>query len=58
VVRPRNPNPFTGKPFRYVVGNIEIPIDKRYRKKYSDSYEKKNAIKYQGSSPKSQFQNF
>ena len=33
-------DPFTGKPFSYVVGAIEIPIDKKYGGNYPDSYKK------------------
>jgi hypothetical protein len=37
-------DPFTGNPFRYVVGNIEIPIDKRYGENYPDSYKKSKTL--------------
>jgi hypothetical protein len=41
-------DPFTGKPFRYVVGDIELKISEDDKSSYPESYKSKKMVDYRG----------
>ena len=41
-------DPFTGKPFRYVVGDIELRVPKGEDSNYLESYKSKKMVDYRG----------